>query len=377
MTIQTVNEEVKQKSVDGLVCVTLEVHLWSGRKRLKKDKLIAQNPEFARLPPESLATLGSIKICDTDELAPFLRMKREAEKLLSNNGLPILGTVGIPENKLDTVYKGLCSIKAEFDQAHDGFYKRFNKAIEEWRGQAENADWVNLLNDIPSPEQVAGKMSFGFHLCRVSAPSSAEFSDANVMYAKQMTGLKGELFADAAREAEILITKYLTGKDASGVNKQRDKVTWKTLRPLKRIGEKFESFSFLDVTCKPMAQMIDHVLGLLPTDGPIDGVHLMHIWTLSQTLCKPEKAMEVARMAFEADTSADAFENLLTFDSTQKATLAEPAAIPVAGEVTARADIDGGFNSNPSTPEQVGSSQDVPILPPVVQQEQLAYEGLF
>lgn len=354
-----VNEAVKQKSADGLVCVTLEVHLWSGRKRLKKEQLIAKNKEFENLPPATLATLGSIKICDTDDLAPFNAMKREAEKLLAINGLPLLGTTGIPEGKLENVYKGLAIIQATFNDKRDTFFKRFDRAIEDWRNQPENAEWSNLIHDIPSPEQAAGKMSFGFHLCRVSAPSTDEFSDANRMYAKQMTGLKGELFADAAKEAEILITKYLTGKSMAGVVQKREKVTWKTLRPLKRIGEKFTSFAFLDPTCEPMADMIDHVLGLLPDEGPIDGVHLMHIWTLAQALSNPQKAIALAQMAFEAESSADAFENLLGVCATAPA-FAEPAgiAVEVAPATETAAAIDSGFIQVPTEHHLQENSQE-------------------
>jgi len=344
-----IQDTVKQKSAEGLVCVTLEAHLWSGRKRLKKEQLIAKNPEFEKLPPATLATLGSIKICDTDELAPFNAMKREAEKLLAINGLPLLGTTGIPEAKLESVYKGLALIQAKFNAKRDAFFKSFDQAIEAWRNQPENSEWSNLIHDIPSPEQAAGKMSFGFHLCRVSAPSADEFSDANRMYAKQMTGLKGELFADAAKEAEILITKYLTGKSLSGVTEKRQKVTWKTLRPLKRIGEKFTSFAFLDPTCEPMADMIDHVLGLLPAEGPIEGVHLMHIWTLAQALSHPGKAIALAQMAFEADSSADAFENLLGVRASAPA-FAERAAVAIdPGQSTTLEDASkSGFIQVPS-----------------------------
>jgi hypothetical protein len=332
----TVTENVIQKSAEGLVCVTLEIHLWSGRKRLKKEQLIAKNPEFEKLPPASLATLGSIKICDTDDLAPFNAMKREAEKLLVSNGLPLLGTIGIPEGKLDIVFKGLAQIQARFNDKRDAFFNRFDQAIKQWRDQPENSGWDNLIHDIPTPEHAAGKMSFGFHLCRVSAPSSDEFSDVNRMYANQMTGLKGELFADAAKEAEILITKYLTGKSLSGVVQKREKVTWKTLRPLKRIGEKFSSFSFLDPTCEPMANMIDHVLDLLPAEGPIEGIHLMHIWTLAQALAVPQKAIALAQMAFDAQSPADAFEHLLGVKASPTQSLPAPTvAVELATETVA------------------------------------------
>jgi len=98
---------IKQVDAKGIVCVTLDVHLWSGRKRLRKEALIEKNPELSDLPPESLATMGSIKIADPDDLAPFLRYKREAEKLLKLNGLPLLGTVGIPDSKLQKVFEDL------------------------------------------------------------------------------------------------------------------------------------------------------------------------------------------------------------------------------------------------------------------------------
>lgn len=376
MTNQNVKVAIKQKSVDGLICVTLEVHLWSGRKRLKKEALIAKNPEFANLPPETLATLGSIKICDTDDLAPFLKYKREAEKLLSFNGLPLLGTTGIPEGKLNDVYKDLVRIKAEFDQTAANFKKRFDTAIELWRDHPDNREWAGLISDIPTPEHVAGRLSFGFHLCRVSAPSNDEFSDANALYANQMTGLKGELFADAAREAEILISKYLTGQDASGVVKKREKVTWKTLRPLKRIGEKFLNFSFLDPTCEPLARMIEHVLKLLPTDGPIEGVNLMHVWTISQTLARPSRAMQIAKLAFESESSAEAFEQLLNFGDKQAASFEPQVAIAVEG-VKPTTDIDAGFLHEPHSTPGMPAPEMAPVEHQPVVTEQPRYVGLF
>lgn len=324
MTNPTVSESVKQKKLEGLVCVTLEVHLWSGRKRLRKEALIARNPEFANLPPESLATLGSIKICDPEDLKPFLALKRKAEKLLQANGLPVLGTIGVPEAKLDRIFGELVELKAEFDTRVTDYRKRYDDAIEKWRSLPGNREWEGLIADIPTPEHVAGRLSFGFHLARVIAPSDEEHSAVNKLYSKQMTGLKGELFADAAREAEILITNYLTGKSPTGVVSKRDSVTWKTLRPLKRIAEKLQSFAFLDASCAPLATMIDHVLGLLPKEGPIDGVHLMHIWALARTLSNPSEAMEVAQIARTSGNSAEAFEHVLT----QR--VAVPVAVPSA-----------------------------------------------
>lgn len=319
------NALIKQKEAHGLICVTLDVHLWSGRKRLRKDALLAKNPEFKNLPPESLATLGSIKIADPDDLSPFTRLKREAEKLLNNNGLPFLGSMGIPQGKLDRVYNDLVEIKSKFDERRHQLHRDFEARVEEWRKKEDNEQWAHLINDIPTPEYVAGRLAFGFHLCRVSAPSSMDASPANALYGKQVTGLKGELFADAAREARILMDRYLTGQDAGGAVRKREKITQKTLGPLRRVADKLRSFSFLDASVGPMAEVVEHLLALLPKDGPIEGVHLVHIWALARTLANEKAAEEAAAIAMQMSSPSRAFEDLLS----KSADTVNPPAEPV------------------------------------------------
>lgn len=302
---------IKQANAEGMICVQLDVHLWSGRKRLKKEQLIEKNPELANLPPESLATMGSIKIADPEDLSTFLKYKRDAEKLLKINGLPLLGAIGIPEGKLEKVYTGLSDLKAKFEARSQKLYRDFDKNITEWRRKDENAEWAHLINDVPTPEYVAGRLAFHFHLARVSAPSSLD-SEYNTGFNNQMSGLKKELFAEASLEARTLMEKYLMGKNLHGAVTMREKITPKTLGPLRRIGEKFKSFSFLDPAVEPLGKMVDHVLSLMPVEGPITGVLLMHVWTLAKTLSNPTTALEAAHLAMEAPSSVDAFDALLS-----------------------------------------------------------------
>ncbi|MEJ8838125.1 DUF3150 domain-containing protein [Ramlibacter sp. AN1133] len=351
---------IKQKEATGLICVTLDIHLWSGRKRLRKEALLAKNPEFKDLPPESLATLGSIKIADPDDLAPFMRDKREAEKVLQINGLPLLGTIGIPEAKLDRVYQKLVDVKASFDAKRLQLHRDFETRVQEWREKPENEDWAHLINDIPTPEYVAGRLAFGFHLCRVSAPSLEDASPINEHFGRQLTGLKGELFADAAREARVLMDRYLAGDDGTGVARTRDRITQKTLGPLRRVAEKLRSFSFLDPTVLPMAQVVDHCLALLPRDGPIDGVHLVHIWSLARTLANEKAAEEAAAIALQLASPSEAFEDLLSKvgatvgPAPTAASAPAQAALPTAAP-PADIDLDALL-------PQGGSSQFVPQL---------------
>lgn len=303
--------KMQQVLANGLVCFMLEVHLWSGKKRLRKEALIAMNPAFEKLPPETLATLGSIKICDADELNPFMNLKRQAEKLLLSSGLPFMGAISIPDAKIESVVKELEEIKKQFRDGRDTFESRFETRIDEWRAKPENKEWASLIHDIPDVEHVVGKMSFTYHVYRINPPSDDANAKLRDVFGNQVKGLKGEMFEDAAREATILITRFLTGDDGSGVISKRESVTWKTLRPLKRIAEKFRSFAFIDDTCEPMAAMIEHVLRLLPTEGPIDGVHLVNIWSLASMLSDASRAMTVAQMASNSAGPAAAFDALL------------------------------------------------------------------
>jgi hypothetical protein len=321
------NSLIKQREAQGLICVTLDVHLWSGRKRLRKEKLLEKNPEFKNLPPESLATLGSIKIADPDDLAPFMRIKREAEKQLLINGLPLLGTIGIPEAKLDSVFKKLTVLQKEFEDLRTQLHRDYETRVQEWRDKDENKGWAHLINDIPTPEYVAGRLAFGFHLCRVSAPSAEEASPINEHYGRQVGGLKGELFADAAREARLLMERYLTG-NVDGAIRKRDKISQKTIGPLRRVAEKLRSFSFLDPTVGPMAQVVEHCLSLLPHEGPIEGTHLTHIWSLARTLANEKAAEEAAAIAMRLSSPSMAFEDLLSKSADTVQAPAVPAVPP-------------------------------------------------
>lgn len=285
---------IKTTRADGMVCVSLDIHLWSGRKRLRKEHLIQKNPKFSDLPPESLATLGSIKIADPDDLAPFSRLKRKAEKLLQSNGLPLLGTMAIPDAKIKAVREELKALQKEFDDERCGLEANYEKRLDEWRMAPKNAEWKDLIQEVPTAEAVAGRMSFGMYMCRLVAPSLDGFEEGDADFQQQMGGLKGELFKDAEAEAKLMLENYLVGKNKHGSVAQREKITRRTLRPLKRVGEKFRSFAFLDDTVEPLATLIEHILSTLPSEGPIEGKDLMQVMWLCQTLSNSTTAMQAA-----------------------------------------------------------------------------------
>jgi hypothetical protein len=126
----------------------------------------------------------------------------------------------------------------------------------------------------------------------------------------------------------MLMERYLTGNDGTGIVRKREKISQKTLGPLRRVAEKLRSFSFLDPTVEPMAEVVEHCLSLLPPEGPIEGVYLVHIWTLARTLANEKAAEEAAVIAMQMSSPSQAFEELLTKSADSVSAAAIPAASP-------------------------------------------------
>jgi hypothetical protein len=293
-------QQVMEKSAADMVCVMLEVHLWSGRRHLNKDDLIKANPKFAELPDKDLLNLGSVKIYDQKDIKAFGTLKGKAERVLARAGLPILGATGVPHEKFPTIYSQLEEIQAKFKVLVDKFTLAFDDRVAAWKVKQaiENPHYAHLLGDMPSATSVAGRISFAFHSYRISAPSTEGMPDLNVHYETQMAGLKGELMSEVAAESSTLMSDYLMGKDkVTGVVKRRDYVTQKTLGPLKRAAEKLRTFSFLDPSIEPLVSYIEGVVNALPPVGQIEGQSLISIWSLARILASPVEACRIADLA--------------------------------------------------------------------------------
>lgn len=292
--------QIKTVDVNNLVCVALDIHLWGGRQALKREHLQQYDSKMANLPPSALASMGSVKICDPEEVRRFSRIKDEAIRLVEENGLPFVGAMAVPKGNLDAVTMGLDKLKAKFDHCANDLFLRFDHEIKAWREKwhRENPGNSNLLKRVPDAKQVYGRLGFDYHLYAVTAPVADDDAHrANGSYLGQLRGLKGELFKAAAAEAHDLLTKYLVTTDGAGATSNKDVVTQKTLRPLKRIVGKLRSFAFVDPSAGPLADVIEWSLGQLPPEGKIDGKGLMNIWSLARLLASPEEAARIAQIS--------------------------------------------------------------------------------
>ena len=75
-----------------LTAIRLDVNIWSARRKLTATDLATPD-----LPPESLASLGSKKVCNPEDLRVFATLKARAIALLDRHGVRFLGGWVIPE----------------------------------------------------------------------------------------------------------------------------------------------------------------------------------------------------------------------------------------------------------------------------------------
>lgn len=276
--------EVITKSATDLVCVQLEVHIWSGRRHLDKTDLIHANSEFTKLPEKDLANLGSVKICDPEEIKKFNTFKNKAETVLRRAGLPILGATGIPTAKYPEVFQALTELQTQYNNTAAQFIQNYDKALADWKLKhlLQHPEWEALFRDLPDAIRVGGRLSFAFHSYRIAAPADESESELNGHFEKQMGGLKGELLREVSAEATSFVESLFTSNN--GISKARDFVTPKTLGPLRRSASKLDAFRFIDPEIGPLAAYLNDVLSDMPDEGRIDGQKLISLASLGRMM---------------------------------------------------------------------------------------------
>ena len=124
-----------------LTAIRLDVAIWTARK-----KLSAADFGNAGLPPEKLASLGSKRVCNPEDLRIFAALKARAVALLERTGVRFLDGWAIPEAKTYTAVQELSRIGTAFGDAKAAFLARYDETIRQWI--ADNPGWESLISRI-------------------------------------------------------------------------------------------------------------------------------------------------------------------------------------------------------------------------------------
>ena len=268
--------QTAQIILDKVVLVKVEANIYGARKKLKKEDLVLA--DGSKLPPEDLASLGSKRLLDPDQLTVFNRLKKEAERICLRVGTRFLGGFIIPNEAAGTITEELDRIAVDFTKAKADFLAGYDSAVNDWL--VKHPEFAGIIEKaVDSVEFVSTRLSFDYLVLAVAMPETLPEKDIERLESK-IGSLSEQMFHEIAMEANHLIEQSLLGKD---------QVTRSALRPIKRIRDKLDGLGFLDYRVAPVVTTIDDLLARIPDRGAIEGSLLQEILATAMLLADPDK----------------------------------------------------------------------------------------
>ena len=278
-------------ALNDVVVVSLDVRIWSGRKKLRPEDLTASG----RLPPKDLVSLGSKKIFDPRALKPFAEVKRKAETRCQVIGVRFARAFAIPKAAAKSVVEELNSLAESFRQVREAFLATYDEELTRWK--AQHPGYERLIEAELLPKALVGsKFAFGYDVFAINAVHGDDELAALMERggAGNLTlGLAGALYQDVAAESREFVRQSLTG---------RHEVTQKFMRPVRAIREKLAGLAFLDPGIAPLVGSIDEVLAVMPRKGKISGTALAALRGVVTLLTDPAKMREHGTMMLEGSS---------------------------------------------------------------------------
>ena len=248
--------------LDNLLALNLNVSLWSARRKMSQEDLGG-----AELPPENLASLGSKRIADPENLKVFGTLKARAFNYLDRHGVRFMSGWAIPEEKAGDIVQELLNIRAEFQKEKQAFLADYDQNVQAWI--EKHHQWGEIIrNSLVGPDYVRARMDFRWQLYKV-APLEQHTDNTAVLeagLAEEVQGLGGTLFDEVAKSADDIWRRVYHGKT---------EVTHKALSPLRTLHAKLRGLSFVEPHVAPVADIVQAALLRMPKKGNITGTDLL------------------------------------------------------------------------------------------------------
>jgi hypothetical protein len=269
--------------LDHLAVVHLDTHIWTAKVKLKPVDLGGAN-----LPPEELASLGSKRICNPEDLKTFGTLKARAVTLLERHGIRFLNGWAIPEDKIDGVNNDLDAIRQDFNKARERFLQGYEQAVQDWI--AKHPQWAGIIaNSLVSESYVRSRLDFKWQVFRILPPKDTN-GEAKDTLQRDIACLGETLFDEIAKSASDTWKNCYFGKR---------EVTRKALSPLKSLYDKLMGLTFVEPHVAPVAELIKTSFTYIPRRGPISGGVLLILQGLVSLLRNPQELLEHAQSILE------------------------------------------------------------------------------
>lgn len=233
--------------------VALDIRKWSAHKKLTEEDLgLAKGT----LPPEQLATLGSIKLVDSGALDKFEALKKRAFRACSAVGTRfIAGCWAVPNPRVRELVDILAALKEEYEAALVDLLDGYAAAIDDQANRFPT--YAHLIRaKAPPALTIQAAIAFGYQTFRVAEGQAPE------SLAAEVNGLSDTLAKEIEQEAKLIWSSSFEGKAQCG---QR------ALNPLKGLLDKLRSFAWLNPSVSSMATSLESMLISLPKTGSLVG----------------------------------------------------------------------------------------------------------
>jgi hypothetical protein len=244
----------------NILAINLDIHIWSARR-----KLTPEDFGNVKLPPGELASLGSKRICNPDDVKIFGTLKARAVCLLDKVGIRFLGGWAVPESNAAEIVAGLGDIQKEFNLTKESFLNHYDLSIKDWI--KKNPGWEQIIsNSVVDASYVAKRLAFGWQVYKVVNPNGDQQNILETGLQSEVSNMGNTLFSEVAKVANETLKRSYMGKS---------KVTRKALNPLRSIQQKLADLSFIEPRVAPVSSLIEAAINKLPSKGAIIGTDLL------------------------------------------------------------------------------------------------------
>lgn len=283
---------------DQVVLVSLDISIWSGRKKLQaKDLHLADS----QIPPSELASIGSKKIVDPKTIAPLDSARRAAEKACLEVGFKFMKGYCIPQNRAKELSVELSKIKVNFNMERVKFINNYTNNIDNWINR--HPAWEDAIRKAVTPiEVVENRIGFRVQFTRIGQVDDS--LGVNDDSQDTVENIPSALVHEIAKESEKLWAQSFSG---------RTTVTQKILRPIRRMRDKLKGLSFIDARIYPIVDRIDDSLSSMPKAGKIMGNNLNALFGIMSFLQDPHLMLK-----YGEDVISGNIDDSKLFTSTQQ-----------------------------------------------------------
>lgn len=217
-----------------------------------------QRGDFVGAPSDEIAAnYGQKRVIDPQELNVFEKLKKRADTILRDTGLPFCKGYAVPVSKAEEVYKALKDVAEEYNAERDRLISNIGQLCQDWSQKNPGCALPTVL-----AENVSGRINADF--------SAMSFQPLDTQYDPQQKnqqaktqvsgGLWQTMLSEVAERASGLLKK-------SVLNKSAEDLSQRTLNVLKGIESKIESLLFLNTGMQPLQTFVKQLLEEMPTKG--------------------------------------------------------------------------------------------------------------